>query len=669
MRFYFNVLVFLSLVLIFTGCTRDNTPPIIDREVFFGDPEISGGRISPDGKYLSFLKPYNGTRNLWVKPLNESFDKALPITEETLRPIRSYFWSPDGNYILFIQDNAGDENFNIYAINPADAQQGKIPILRNLTNLKDVRVQIYHISKVDSDIMFIGINDRDRAWHDLYSLKISTGELKLVRENTSRYTGWLFDNNDNLRVAQRSRKDGTNEIWRVDSKGESLLFTSTMFEMAYPMAFSSDNQHFYLVSNVGDDVDLSQLYKMDVLTGNITHIEGDPDGKADFGRLVLSEKTNEILYTTYTDAYTRRYFKDADFESHFRIVQKYFEGKEVNLYGATKDENLWLVSVWSDTNPSSIYIYNKKSGSLTYQYNPRSSLPTQYLSEMKSISYQSSDGLEIQAYLTLPKGFKTKNLPLVVMPHGGPWSRDRWGYNSYTQFLANRGYAVLQPNFRASTGFGKSFLNAGNGQWGDLMQDDITWGVRHLIDQGIIDKDRVGIFGISYGGYATLAGLAFTPDLYACGISFVGPSNLITLLNSIPPYWESVRTTFHVRMGNPTTEEGLEQITRQSPLFSADKISAPLMVVQGQNDPRVKKAESDQIVVALRDRGFPIEYLNAPDEGHGFARPINKMAFVSAMEKFLAKHLGGRYQKEIPEEVLQRLNEITVDVDSVSLSH
>lgn len=286
---------------------------------------------------------------------------------------------------------------------------------------------------------------------------------------------------------------------------------------------------------------------------------------------------------------------------------------------------------------------------------------------MTSIRYPSSDGLEIQAYLVMPKGFGDKNLPLVVVPHGGPWARDYWGYNSYAQFMANRGYAVMMPNFRGSTGFGKSFLNAGNQQWGDLMQDDITWGVNYLVDQGIADPERVAIFGGSYGGYATLAGVAFTPDLYAAGVSFVGPSNLITLLNSIPPYWEAARVVFHLRMGDPATPEGEAQLIRQSPLFSADKIVAPLLVVQGDNDPRVKTPESDQIVVALRERGFPVEYINAPDEGHGFARPVNNMAFVAAMEKFLAKHVGGRFQESMTDEVAQRLQEITVDVNTVEM--
>ncbi|HHN48018.1 MAG TPA: S9 family peptidase, partial [Bacteroidales bacterium] len=561
----------------------------------------------------------------------------------------------------------GDENYNIYAVDPREASQDVIPEARNITNLEQVRAQIFHISRLEPDLMFVGLNDRDKSWHDLYKLSISTGELTLIRENTNRYTSWIFDYEDNLRLATRSKEDGSGELWRMDKKEESLLYTWDILETAYPVGFDKDNRHLFMVSNVGEDVDLTQLYMMDVKTGKMIFVEDDPEGKADFGSLSISDKTLEVLATSYTDVRTRRYFKDADYERMFHRIQRELDGKEISLFSPTRDENFWLVSAYSDTDPGSVYLYDKKNDKLELQYIPRPRMPKEHLSSMQSITYPSSDGLMIQAYLTLPKGFGKENLPLVVVPHGGPWARDYWGYNAYAQFLANRGYAVLQPNFRGSTGFGKSFLNAGNKEWGDLMQDDITWGVKYLTEQGIVDENRVCIFGGSYGGYATLAGLAFTPDIYACGVSFVGPSNLITLLNSIPPYWEAGRKIFHERMGDPSSPEGKTALERQSPLFSADRIVAPLLVVQGQNDPRVIKAESDQIVVALRDRGFPVEYINAPDEGHGFARPVNNMAFVAAMEKFMAKHINGRYQESMSDEVAQRLKEITVDVNTVEL--
>src|SRR5437773_146620 len=327
-----------------------------------------------------------------------------------------------------------------------------------------------------------------------------------------------------------------------------------------------------------------------------------------------------------------------------------------------------MVIATSDREPGVRYLFDRNSKKLTLQYSIFDKLPRAALAPQKAIAYRSSDDLMIPAYLTLPVGVAPKNLPLVVFPHGGPWGRDFWGYSSVAQFLANRGYAVLQPNFRASTGYGKKFLNAGNNEWGQKMQDDITYGVRYLVSQGIVDPKRVGIMGGSYGGYATLAGLAFTPDVYAAGVSIVGPSNLITLLASIPPYWEAGRTIFYERMGDPSRSEGRAQLERQSPLNSANKIKSPLLVVQGANDPRVNRAESEQIVIALRDRGFPVEYILAPDEGHGFARPINNLVLYTSAEKFLAKHLGGRYQESMTPAITERMAVLTVDPRSVVLA-
>jgi dienelactone hydrolase len=326
------------------------------------------------------------------------------------------------------------------------------------------------------------------------------------------------------------------------------------------------------------------------------------------------------------------------------------------------------VTANSDTEPGETYLFDRKDHKLALQYKIREKLPRADLAEMKPVHYKSSDGLEIPAYLTLPKGVPAKNLPTIIFPHGGPWGRDFWGYNGYAQFFANRGYAVLSMNFRGSTGYGKKFEDAGNQQWGRLMQDDVTWGVKYLVDEGIADPKRVGIFGGSYGGYATLAGVAFTPDLYAAAVDLFGPSNLITLMDSVPPYWESIRQMFYQRMGNPTTAEGKALLVERSPLTWASKIKTPLMIAQGANDARVNHAESEQIVIALRDRGFPVEYLLIPDEGHGFARPVNNMAAVMATEIFFAKYLGGRAQTDGTPEVMARLKEITVDPKTVVLA-
>jgi len=650
---------------------KEVQPPIIDRELLFDAPEIAGGQLSPDGKFISFIKPYKGTQNIWIKKLNEDFTAAKPITADTVRPIRSYFWTRDGKYILYSQDKGGDENFNIYAVNPLEAPVAgsDIPVNRDLTNLKGVRVFIYSLPLTDPDAIYIGLNDRDKAWHDLYKMKISTGERTLVRQNsaTDRITGWVFDWNDQLRLASRANSDGSNDILRVDDKELVKIYTTSVFEEANPIAFSKDNKRVYMTTNKGDNLDLSQLILFDPETMKEEIVESDPLKKVDIGNVFISEKTKELISTSYEDERTQIYWKDKSFEEDYNLIKKELPNTDIYYSSSTTDENYWLISASADVDPGSTYLFDRTTKKLTFQYRPRPNIPVKDLAEMKAIRYKSSDGLEIPAYLTLPKGLEAKNLPVIVFPHGGPWGRDGWGYNSYAQFLANRGYAVLSPNFRSSTGYGKKFLNAGNNQWGEKMQDDLTWGVKYLISQGIANPAKIGIMGGSYGGYATLAGVAFTPDVYACGVSIVGPSNLITLLNSIPPYWEAGRKIFHVRMGDPTTPQGKAQLERQSPLNSANKIKAALLVVQGANDPRVNKAESDQIVIALRDRGFPVEYIVAPDEGHGFARPVNNMAMLASSEKFLAKHLGGRYQESMKPEVAKRLGEIAVEVSTVKL--
>lgn len=664
------LIVTLTLVLsTFASVTTAQQPALIDREILFGNPEYAGAQISPDGKFISFIKPYKGTMNVWVKGVSEPFDSARPMTADLTRPVRSYFWSRDGKYILFVQDKGGDENFNVYAVNPADkaAPNADVPAARNLTEAKGIRALIQAVPKSDPDAIYVGINDRDPAWHDLYKVKISTGERTLIGKNLDRYSGMIFDNADKLRLATRTSPNGDTEILKIGEDGRATkIYDCNVFENCGPVGFHKDNKRVYLETNKGAN-DLSELVLMDVDTGKIEKVESDPLGKVDFGGVSFSDNTHEMIATTYEDDRVRIYWKDKNYQKDYELIKKQLGDREIAFGSSTADETKFIISTFSDTDPGTVWLFDRKSKNLTTLYQVREKLDRKALAPMKAIRYKSSDGLEIPAYLTLPKGLAAKNLPLVVFPHGGPWGRDSWGYSPYVQLLANRGYAVLQPNFRASTGYGKKFLNAGNNEWGQKMQDDITWGVKYLIDQGIADPKRVGIMGGSYGGYATLAGVTFTPDVYAAAVAIVAPSNLKTLLESVPPYWESIRKIFYVRMGDPNTAEGLAQMRRQSPLYSADKIKTPLMVVQGANDPRVNKREADQIVVALRDRNYPVEYLVAPDEGHGFARPVNNMAMLAAAEKFLAKHLGGRYQESMSPEVAKRLGEITVDPKTVKL--
>ena len=662
-----TTIVFLVVFLFVSGAAAQQ-PALIDREIFFGNPEYAGAQISPDGKYISFIKPLNDVRNVWVKGVDEPFEKARPLTAEKKRPVSSYFWSWDSKYILFTKDNDGDENFNVFAVDPsgAPAAGAQVPNATNLTNAKGVRTFIYDVPETEPDFIYIGINDRDKAWHDLYKVQISTGTKTLLRENKDRLTGWVFDNAGKVRLAMRSAQDGSTEILRVDGDKFTPVYTCGVFENCSPSNFSKDDKRVYMASNKGDR-DLIQLVLFDPETGKEELVEQDPLGRVDFGNASFSTVSKQIIATTYNDDRVRIYFKDKAFQKDYDFIKKRLGDREISFGSSTKDESKYIISTFSDVDPGTVWIFDRKTKNLSTLYQVREKLDRKALSPMTAVRYKSSDGLEIPAYLTIPKGTSGKNLPLIVVPHGGPWGRDSWGYNSFAQFLANRGYAVLQPNFRASTGYGKKFLDAGNNQWGDKMQDDITWGVKYLVDQGIADPKRVGIMGGSYGGYATLAGVTFTPDLYAAAVAIVAPSNLNTLLTTIPPYWESARITFSKRMGDTNTAEGRAQLDRQSPLNSADKIKTPLMIVQGANDPRVNKREADQIVIALRDRGYPVQYLLADDEGHGFQRPVNNMAMFAAGEKFLAQYLGGRYQDTMTPAVSKRLSEITVDPKSVVL--
>ena len=667
---HFTTFIFLVLAIM-TNAQKPapaTEAPLLDRALFFGDPEISGGQLSPDGKYISFIKPFNGTRNIWVKKVDEPFEAARPLTNDQKRPIPGYFWSRDSDKILFVQDKGGNENFHVFAVDPnGKAKKDGVPESKAITSGDKVRAMIYAIPKSMPDYIFIGLNDRDPAWHDLYKINLNTGKKELIKENTQRITGWEFDLKDNLRLATRSNEAGETEIMKVTPDGFEKIYGCGLMESCGPVKFHNDGKRFYMITNKGSKIDKSMLVLFNESTNALDVVEVDPENRVDFGSTIFSPLTDELVGTSYTDSKRRFYWKNKKYQKAFDFLSGKFPGKEVRLFSITKDESKSLVNVFSDKDPGSVYLFDWGKMEVVHQYTPRPEIPVDEMAEMTPIVYESFDGLKIPAYLTLPKGKEAKNLPLIVLPHGGPWARDNWGYNPYAQFLANRGYVVLQSNFRCSTGFGKAFLNAGNKQWGQKMQDDLTAGAQHLIKEGIVDKNKVAIYGGSYGGYATLAGLTFTPDVYACGISVVGPSNLKTLLESIPPYWESIKKMFYERMGDPNTPEGEAILRKQSPLFSANNIKAPLMVVQGANDPRVKQAESDQIVIACRDLGLPVEYIVAPDEGHGFRRPVNSMALNAAIEKFFAKHLGGRYQKDMPKDVSKRLKEITVDVSTVTL--
>lgn len=662
-----NRIITLLILIIGIQMIQAQEPPLIDRELFFGNPEISGGQLSPDGKWISFMKEYDGIMNIWVKSFDEPFENARPLTDSQ-RPLYGYSWSEDGKYILYVKDKDGDENINIFAVDPMSTPANGVPESRNLTPMNEVTAQIYMVSRKDPDLLMIGLNDRDKAWHDLYSLKISNGQLKMIYENKDRITNYDFDWNEDLRVLYTTDEKGNTKFLYKEGDKLTPIYETSVTEQAYISNWNKDNTKIYLISNK-EDSDLSSLYELDPKTKKITKIESDPKGKVDIDGVSMDRNTHKIISTSYTADKTEYYWKDKTWEKNYNFLKNKFPGREVDFSSSTKDYSKFLITVWGDKYASETYFFDTKTKELILQYTPRPELKKveKYLAEMQPVQYKSSDGLEIPGYLTLPVASSGKNLPVVVLVHGGPKGpRDYWGFNSYVQFLANRGYAVLQPNFRASGGYGKKFLNAGDLQWGKLMQDDITWGVKYLIDKGIADKNRIAIMGGSYGGYATLAGLAFTPELYAAGVDIVGPSNIFTLLESVPAYWEAAKAFLYGMTGDPNTEEGAKRIREASPLFSVDKITKPLLIIQGANDPRVKQAESDQIVIALRDKGKKVNYLLADDEGHGFAKPVNNMAMIAEIEKFLSEVIGGRYQKDMPQDVADRLKEITVDINTVT---
>ena len=646
-------------------------PPLIDREVLFGDPQISGAQLSPDGEWISFRRPYRGVMNIHVKRFDEPFEAARPVTADTERPVGGAFWTEDSRYILYVQDKGGNEDYHIYAVDPraeAEATSG-VPASRNLTPIDGVRAVIYAVPEANPRRIVVGLNDRDAALHDAYRLDIDSGKRELVVQNDTNVASWITDLDGEVRLAYRQRADGDYEIRVVEDGGLGrVLYECGIDEQCDPQRFHKDGDRVYMVSNKGDDVDLSRLLLINVKDGEVELVESDPQGEVDFGAAWFSDATEELVATAYLGDRLRVYPKTRALRRELRRLRRMLPDGEVRYGSSSEDETKQIVAVVSDVNPGAVYHYDRKTRDLVKLYDSRPELPSEHLAPMRAIRYSARDGEEIPAYLVTPKGVEPKRLPTVIVPHGGPWGRDQWGYDAMAQFLANRGYAVLMPNFRSSTGYGKRFLNAGNGEWGTgVIQHDITDGVSYLIEQGIADPQQIAIMGGSFGGYATLAGVTFTPELYAAGVSIVGPSNIITLLNSIPPYWGPIKQMFLRRVGDPEDAADRKRLMAQSPFFHARDIKAPLLVIQGANDPRVKKAESDQIVVALRELDRQVEYLVAADEGHGFAGRENRLAMFAAIERFLVRHLAGRAQQEMSPPVAQKLAALQVPIDTVTM--
>ncbi len=653
-----------AAILLTAAPARAQQAPIIDRAEFMSDPEISYPLLSPDGQYMTFLKLYKDVRNVWIKKRTEPFEKARPLTAET-RPVASQRWSRDSKCVLYERDTGGDENYHIYVVDP---KATGIPASRDLTPMEKVRAQILAVPIKTPNEIVVAINDRDPKLHDVYRINLGTGERTLVRKNTENIVQWQTDLDGNLRLGMRTTRDGGSEVLKVEGETLVPIYSVNGDEAVRLIRFTADGNAFYFASNKGD-LDKMQLMLFDLKSAAVKVIDKDPKDETDIAETVFSDVTNELIATVYVGDRRRFYFPPSSLKRDFEKMKRQLPDVNIFFDCRTANERWWLLYVQDDNEKGSIRLFDRKTGKVEYVRDAQPGFPARHLQHAKVIRYKARDGMEIPAYLVLPKGIPAKALPSIVMPHGGPWWRDQWEYHAVAQLLANRGYAVLLPNFRGSRGYGKKFFSAGDKQWGTgSMQHDVTDGVRYLIDQGIADPKRIGITGMSYGGYSTLAGLAFTPELYAAGFDAVGISNLITFLNSIPPYWEPWRAFYAKHLGDLNKPEERKQLMEQSPINSVSKIRAPLFVVQGANDPRVKRAESDQIVAALRDQGKSVEYMCAPDEGHGFDGRENRIAMYVAMERFFGKHLGGRVQQDVPEAIQKRLDAITVNVKDVVVS-
>ncbi len=609
---------------------KTNRPTRIPVRDFFRNPEKSAYRISLDGKYVSHTEPYERRMNVFVEPRAEiGKGKAIRLTSETTRDITSYGWK-NNDTLIYIRDFDGDENFHLFAVD----KEGKN--VRDLTPFPGVKVDLVdQLEDIENEVL-IGMNQRDPQCFDVFRLNVMTGLMTLVAENPGDIVQWDTDHTGAVRIAIRT--DGVNNtlLYR-EKEGDEFreVITTNFKESLSPLFFTFDNNAIYAASNLGRDrmaivkYDIANARELEVI---FEHPEVDVAG------LSFSRKRNVLTTISYTTWKLQREFLDETTRKLYSQLAAKLPNHKITIIDHTKEEDVFIVRTSSDRSMGAFYLYDFAADKLEKLTDVAPWLPEDQLAPMKPISYTTRDGLTINGYLTLPVGLEPKDLPVVVNPHGGPWVRDEWGYNPEVQFLANRGYAVLQVNYRGSTGYGRKFWEASFKQWGKKMQDDVSDGVLWLIKEGIADPRRVAIYGGSYGGYCTLAGLTFSPELYACGIDYVGVSNLFTFMKTIPPYWTPFLESMYEMVGNPETDK--ELLTSASPVFHVDHIRAPLFVIQGAKDPRVNIEESNQIVEALRKRGIDVPYLVKENEGHGFRNEENRFEVYEAMESFLAKHVG-----------------------------
>lgn len=624
----------IAFAVLMSSCNMEKKPEKakqIPLEDFFKNPEKTAYKISPNGMYYSYLAPYESRLNVFIQERGK--DEAIRITSETDRDIAGYFW-PNNEQILYLKDDGGNENYKLYGatIDGSDVVC--------FTDFEDVRTQIIDdLPNIEEEVI-IGLNKRNPQVFDPYRLNIKTGEMEMLAENPGNIQGWMFDHDGKLRVAF-AITDGVNVtiMYREteQDKWNDILTTSFRDELS-PKFFDFDNKNVIATSNLGRDK--SAVVVFDITNGKELEIlYENPD--YDVQGVNFSKKDKKLTSASFTSWKRERYFFDDDTKKLYERINKDLGNYEIAITGLNKAEDVFIIRTYSDKSLGAYYIYDKNTDKLEKITNVSPWIDENEMANVYPIQYQSRDGLTINGYLTLPKGYTketAKNLPVVVNPHGGPWARDGWGFNPEIQFLANRGYAILQMNFRGSTGYGKAFWETSFKKWGLEMQDDITDGTLWLINEEIADPERIAIYGGSYGGYATLMGLVKEPELYAAGVDYVGVSNMFTFLKTIPPYWKPMLDMMYEMVGSPETDSLV--LREVSPVYQAEKIIAPLFVVQGRNDPRVNVDESDQMVAAMKERGVTVEYLVKDNEGHGFRNEENRFDFYRAMEKFLDQHLG-----------------------------
>ena len=619
-----------------------NEVPLIPRKLLFGNPDKTQARISPDGKRLSFLAPVNGVLNVWVGLVDDP-DSARPVTNDTNRGIRFHTWAYTSKHILYIQDKGGDENWRIYGV---DLESGAVT---DYTPIEKVNAGIVTGSLRAPGKLVIALNDRNEQVHDLHILDLNTGERTLLIQNDEGFLSYTVDEEFRVRLGSLMTPDGGMEVMRrMEDNTWELFMRVPMEDMLTTQVFGFDASGRYLYLADSRDRNTSAEMQYDTQSNDFKMLAEDP--RADLSGVIVHPTNLRVQAVSFT--YDRKYWKvlDSTIQADLDFLAT-VENGEIEVVSRTLDDQTWIVAYSLDNSPVRYYRYERAAHKATFLFSDRKELEDKPLARMHSVTIKSRDGLDLVSYFTLPLNSESngtdrpaKPLPMVLFVHGGPWGRDTWGFDPWHQWLANRGYAVLSVNFRASTGFGKAFTNAGNMEWGAAMHDDLIDAVDWAIKEGIAAKDSIAIMGGSYGGYATLAGLTFTPDVFACGVDVVGPSNMVTLLETIPPYWTPMLEMLTSRMGDHRTEEGREFLKSRSPLTYADRIRKPLLIGQGANDPRVKQAESDQIVQAMQEKNIPVTYVLYPDEGHGFARPENNMSFTAVAEAFLAGILEGHFE-------------------------